>query len=523
MGGSDEGIYSWITVNYLLDRRPDDTVGTLEMGGGSSQVAFVPPAASKPPAACTTPSQPVSFKGRPLPLYTTSHLEYGLKKSKAVALAAFESTNNLTGNPCFHAGALDVGVPFETRSVQVVGTGNFDGCVAALQSRLQPAVSPCECELCTYGRVAQPPAGPSEYVAFAFYAERTTDIGMASPLTLADIRAKGSEVCAMGIEEVRQAYPEGTVKNGVATDLCYDMAFIYTHLAVGHGLHNAPGTRISVVHKINGYVWGGGGRGVVVQCGIEWAREGSVKTAVLWPVAAPGWNATHGVVRPRLWRRARMGHPPRSPHLHVVSVHSHLVQRTDLAWSSPPPLFVAPRGLLVTRCAPPFCFPRLNGGRVLGTMSPPPPAPGPRRTAWSSAGVWAPCLPSSAASRSCRATLFLFFRPLAAAPPTKNARARRRPYSPPAFPLPSTTCSQSSTLSVPVRPVLSPTRAGRGDVCRRTAAVRSTAAGADTLPPPPPIIVPSPAARAAAATAPALPGRRSGASTPARRGPRTGT
>lgn len=406
------------------------------MGGGSSQVAFVPPAASKPPAACTTPSQPVSFKGRPLPLYTTSHLEYGLKKSKAVALAAFESTNNLTGNPCFHAGALDVGVPFETRSVQVVGTGNFDGCVAALQSRLQPAVSPCECELCTYGRVAQPPAGPSEYVAFAFYAERTTDIGMASPLTLADIRAKGSEVCAMGIEEVRQAYPEGTVKNGVATDLCYDMAFIYTHLAVGHGLHNAPGTRISVVHKINGYVWGGGGRGVVVQCGIEWAREGSVKTAVLWPVAAPGWSATHGVVRPRLWRRARMGHPPRSPHLHVVSVHSHLVQRTDLAWSSPPPLFVGPRGLLVTRCTPPFCFPRLNGGRVLGTMSPPPPAPGPRRTAWSSAGVWAPCLPSSAASRSCRATLFLFFRPLAAAPPTKNARARRRPYSPPAFPPP---------------------------------------------------------------------------------------
>lgn len=256
LGGSDEGIYSWITVNYLLDRRPDDTVGTLEMGGGSSQVAFVPPVPSTPTESCATPSQPVSFKGRPLPLYTTSHLEYGLKKSKAVALAAFESTNNLTGNPCFHAGALDVGVPFETRSVQVVGTGDFDGCVAALQSRLQTTVSPCNCELCTYGRVAQPPAGPSEFVAFAFYAERTTDIGMASPLTLADIRTKGTEVCAMGIEEVRQAYPEGTVKNGVATDLCYDMAFIYTHLAVGHGLHNAPGTRISVVHKINGYVEG---------------------------------------------------------------------------------------------------------------------------------------------------------------------------------------------------------------------------------------------------------------------------
>jgi len=263
LGGSDEGIYSWITVNYLLDRTPENTVGTLEMGGGSAQVAFVPPA--PPPSTtgtCKAPSQPVSFKGRPLPLYTTSHLEYGLKKSKAVALAAFEATHNLTNNPCFHAGALDVGVPFETRSVQVVGAGDFDGCVAALHTRLQAAVSPCDCELCTYGRAVQPVAGPPEYVAFAFYAERTTDIGMASPLTLADIRAKGTEVCAMGIDEVRKAYPEGAVKNGVATDLCYDMAYIYTHLSVGHGLHNAPDTRISVVHKINEYVWERGGETV---------------------------------------------------------------------------------------------------------------------------------------------------------------------------------------------------------------------------------------------------------------------
>merc|ERR1711998_721800 len=43
MDGLDEGVYAWVTVNYLLDRLgkpPSETVGVMDLGGGSTQIAF---------------------------------------------------------------------------------------------------------------------------------------------------------------------------------------------------------------------------------------------------------------------------------------------------------------------------------------------------------------------------------------------------------------------------------------------------------------------------------------------------
>ncbi|XP_042216793.1 ectonucleoside triphosphate diphosphohydrolase 5-like [Homarus americanus] len=45
MDGRDEGIFSWFTVNYLMDRissNPKDTLVALDLGGGSTQITFVP-------------------------------------------------------------------------------------------------------------------------------------------------------------------------------------------------------------------------------------------------------------------------------------------------------------------------------------------------------------------------------------------------------------------------------------------------------------------------------------------------
>lgn len=46
MEGTDEGIFSWFTVNFLLERfnthNPGNTVAALDLGGGSTQVTFSP-------------------------------------------------------------------------------------------------------------------------------------------------------------------------------------------------------------------------------------------------------------------------------------------------------------------------------------------------------------------------------------------------------------------------------------------------------------------------------------------------
>ncbi|KAG8227954.1 hypothetical protein J437_LFUL008761, partial [Ladona fulva] len=46
MDGVDEGLFSWFTVNFLLDRlggNADNTVAALDLGGGSTQITFALP------------------------------------------------------------------------------------------------------------------------------------------------------------------------------------------------------------------------------------------------------------------------------------------------------------------------------------------------------------------------------------------------------------------------------------------------------------------------------------------------
>lgn len=41
LAGDDEGIFSWFTVNYLLNRLGKNTLAALDLGGGSTQVSLI--------------------------------------------------------------------------------------------------------------------------------------------------------------------------------------------------------------------------------------------------------------------------------------------------------------------------------------------------------------------------------------------------------------------------------------------------------------------------------------------------
>jgi hypothetical protein len=73
---------------------------------------------------------------------------------------------------------------------------------------------------------------------------------MSTPLNVADIRRKGEEVCALTVDELLAKYP--AVPNGQAVDLCFDLAFITSHLEFGHGITETSGTKLHVVDKIAG-------------------------------------------------------------------------------------------------------------------------------------------------------------------------------------------------------------------------------------------------------------------------------
>lgn len=253
MDGSDEGVFSWITVNYLMGRTAGSTVGTLEMGGGSAQIAFVPSEA--PPLAneCAPKLLTSHLGDATVGLYSKSDLGFGLQKARSIALTAFERDNIIANNYCANKGAhVDVKVPFDDsgRAVSMGGSGDFAKCRVLVKKAVIDLRknATCACSACGYDSVARPKP-IHEYVGLAFYRERTIPLGMPARLTVTDIRKKGEEVCALSVDEVRTRYPH--IPNGQATDLCLDLAYIVEHLDSGHGINEESGTVLQMSDKIN--------------------------------------------------------------------------------------------------------------------------------------------------------------------------------------------------------------------------------------------------------------------------------
>lgn len=88
LDGRDEGLYGWVTVNYLLDTLytppPPGTAGIIDLGGGSVQIVFPTDAKDAPKEY----SQQLNFNGRKHDLYIKSHLGFGLDAARNAALDA---------------------------------------------------------------------------------------------------------------------------------------------------------------------------------------------------------------------------------------------------------------------------------------------------------------------------------------------------------------------------------------------------------------------------------------------------
>jgi len=156
MDGKDEGVYAWITANYLLGKigegsKSEDTLAVMDLGGASTQIVFEPsfPADSKQKLADGEHKYSLNFGGKQFTLYQHSYLGYGLMRAR-------RSVHNLIGftwsigqgeavkwdeldekveveNPCLSKGTtrlveLD---PKDKKSVNVTmhgGVGGFDAC-----------------------------------------------------------------------------------------------------------------------------------------------------------------------------------------------------------------------------------------------------------------------------------------------------------------------------------------------------------------------------------------------------------
>ncbi|KAF2452607.1 guanosine-diphosphatase [Lineolata rhizophorae] len=289
MEGRDEGVYAWITANYLLGKigGPDDTptAAVFDLGGGSTQIVFQP--TFKGAADGGLPEKladgdhkyELSFGGRDFTLYQHSYLGYGLMAArenlhKLVATTLLGEGSNADAaklrrpvlNPCIAPGMwreveveLDEGHPLGP-SVKVNMTGpTEDGsltCRALAEKTLQKDAE-CKLHPCAFNGVHQPSLAKTfareDVYLFSYFYDRTSVLGMPESFSLAELGELTKRVCRgekSGAWDVFGAVDGAVDELKDRPETCLDLNFMMALLHTGYEM---PIDReVKIAKKIKG-------------------------------------------------------------------------------------------------------------------------------------------------------------------------------------------------------------------------------------------------------------------------------
>ena len=186
ISGVDEGVYAWIAINYILHRLEPhqsnassipQTVGSLDMGGGSLQIAYEVPRIEF--GAPVDSFRHLNFgPNNQYKLYVTTYLNYGANQVRQahfshLTVNTFASLLNYTTlnqsnilDPCLHHSQTEMSIHFG-RSINFTGLSNYQLCREVLRSHLN-LEKPCPTPPlhCMMNNVYQ---APIDFDTMAFY------------------------------------------------------------------------------------------------------------------------------------------------------------------------------------------------------------------------------------------------------------------------------------------------------------------------------------------------------------------
>jgi len=292
MDGSDEGVFAWITTNYLLGKigGPDHspTAATFDLGGGSTQIVFEPTFPNSPSGGMPEKLAEgdhkfdLKFGGREFTLYQHSHLGYGLMSARnAIHLTLLKDIYSETKskdflqkpivNPCINAGQtdkikVDLGdenSPLGSGKVELTMKGPTTPAPAqcrALAERILFKDAECKLAPCSFNGVHQPSLAKTfareDLYIFSYFYDRTRELGMPESFTLRELHDLANTVCSG--EEAWGVF--GSVP-GALTELkgrgeyCLDLNFMVGLLHTGYDMPIEREVKIAKKIKNNELGW----------------------------------------------------------------------------------------------------------------------------------------------------------------------------------------------------------------------------------------------------------------------------
>ncbi|KAL7945533.1 GDA1/CD39 family domain-containing protein [Trichoderma barbatum] len=282
MDGSDEGVYAWITTNYLLGKigGPDksETAAVFDLGGGSTQIVFEPTFKGAADGGMPEKLAPgdhkyeLDFGGHKFDLYQHSHLGYGLMSArKALHSALIDELVKTKGDdqswmsapvvhPCIAPGttkAIDVVVNGgEARSFNFTGPSQPSPAQCRnIAEKILKKDADCTLAPCSFNGVHQPPLAKTfakeDVYIFSYFYDRTKPLGMPDSFTLREMQDLTQKVCAgKDAWDVFSSVPGALEELEDRPEHCLDLNFMMALLHTGYEM---PIDReVKVAKKIKG-------------------------------------------------------------------------------------------------------------------------------------------------------------------------------------------------------------------------------------------------------------------------------
>ncbi|KAL4917539.1 nucleoside phosphatase GDA1/CD39 [Aspergillus aurantiobrunneus] len=292
MDGSDEGVYAWITTNYLLGKigGPDETptAAVFDLGGGSTQIVFQPTFEKSPSGGMPQHlaegdhKYELQFGGRHFELYQHSHLGYGLMAArdtvhKAIVDAKLAANpddrawlKQPISNPCIGPGMeREVELKYQDEhanhplapavTVKMVGPKEGAPSTAAqcrgLTEKILNKEATCALAPCSFNGVHQPSLektfAKEDVYIFSYFYERTQPLGMPDSFTLDEMHDLTKTVCAgESAWNVFEGIPGALAELRDRPEWCLDLNF---QLGLLHTGYEMPLSReVKIAKKIKG-------------------------------------------------------------------------------------------------------------------------------------------------------------------------------------------------------------------------------------------------------------------------------
>ncbi|XP_033102855.1 ectonucleoside triphosphate diphosphohydrolase 8-like [Anneissia japonica] len=260
--GTEEGIFGWITTNFLLHSFNDgsslerhvrsliftedavSTVGALDLGGASTQITFIP----EDPASLTDDhSQYLRLYGTNYTVYTHSYLCYGMNEARRQLYANLikdaDFAENVT-NPCGALGLVESfdgaylweapcsnnqseNVEFQSANnskYYFSGSSDPEACLVKVRELFNFS-APCEIEPCSFDGVYQPPPY-GKFLAFSGYYYAINNLNLTSNVTLNQLNTTRDEFCQRNWTDIKEI--PGLQDNTHV--FCFDINYVYVLL-----------------------------------------------------------------------------------------------------------------------------------------------------------------------------------------------------------------------------------------------------------------------------------------------------